>query len=101
MRLELPGAQPVKSSETVMPFPRRPAPPMMRLRQKLPSDHIEDVHGHVHRKLMESGLPRKVTSGKRIAITAGSRGIGGLDELLSGISGAVRECGGGPFNDPA
>jgi hypothetical protein len=36
-----------------------------------------------------------------VAITAGSRGIGGLVELLSGIADAVKSCGGEPFVIPA
>jgi len=84
-----------------MALPRHPAPPMARIRQNLPGDHIEDVTAETHRQLMERGLRGKVKPGHRIAITAGSRGIGGLNELLSGISHAVRECGGEPFIVPA
>ena len=39
--------------------------------------------------------------GDRIAITAGSRGIGGFIELLAGIADAVKACGGEPFIIPA
>jgi len=42
-----------------------------------------------------------VQAGHRIAITAGSRGIGGFCDLLAGIVDAVRECGGEPFIVPA
>lgn len=93
----------MKSSEAsgTMPFPRRAAPDMVRLRQRLPADHIEDVTGDVHRKLIAQGLRDKIKPGHRIAITAGSRGIGGLDKLLRGISSAIRECGGDPFIVPA
>ena len=42
-----------------------------------------------------------VSQGARIAITAGSRGMGGLTELLAGIADAIRECGGQPFVIPA
>jgi len=74
---------------------------MVRIRQRLPSDRIEDVAGDVHRKLIEAGLGEKIRPGHRIAITAGSRGIGGLAELLSGISSAIRQCRGEPFIVPA
>jgi len=74
---------------------------MARVRQRLPADRIADVEGDVFGKLIAAGLPRTISRGKRIAITAGSRGIGGLSELLAGISRAVRESGGEPFIVPA
>jgi len=82
-------------------FPRCTLPSMARVRQKLPSDHVQDVRGEVHRALIQNGLRAKVKPGSRIAITAGSRGIGGLNDLLSGIANAIRECGGEPFIIPA
>jgi hypothetical protein len=80
---------------TVMPFPRRAIPPMARVRQSLPSDHIADVADDVYRKLAPFPLRG------RIAITAGSRGIGGLVDLVRGIARAVRDAGGEPFVVPA
>jgi len=74
---------------------------MARVRQKLASDHIADVRKDVRQKLLDSGLRDKVKPGNRIAVTAGSRGIGGLAELLSGIADAVKSCGGEPFIVPA
>ncbi len=74
---------------------------MAKVRQKLASDHISDIHRDVMQKLLKSGLRDKVKAGNQIAITAGSRGIGGLIELLSGIADAVKSCGGEPFIIPA
>src|SRR4051794_33513479 len=84
-----------------MSFPRRELPLMARVHQNLPSDHIADTRGDVRQKLLGAGLRDKIKRGNRIAITAGSRGIGGLVELLSGISEAVKSCGGEPFIIPA
>jgi hypothetical protein len=84
-----------------MALPRRSLPPMAKVRQKLASDHISDIHRDVRQKLLDSGLRDKIKRGNRIAITAGSRGIGGLIELLSGIADAVKSCGGEPFIIPA
>ncbi len=84
-----------------MPFPRRSLPRMARVRQNLPGDHIPDVRGDVRQKLIAFGIERTVKRGHRIAITAGSRGIGGLLELLSGISDAIKSYGGEPFIVPA
>ncbi len=91
----------MKSSDAVMPFPRQPLPSMALVRQDLPADHIDDVAGDVAAKLMASDLPRKIRHGDQIAITAGSRGIGGFVELLSGVAEAVKLCGGRPFIIPA
>lgn len=91
----------MKSFNPTMPLPRRSLPGMAHVRQDLPSDHIDDVRGDVRQKLMDSGLREKVKPGARVAITAGSRGIGGLVELLSGIVDAVKSCGGEPFIIPA
>ncbi len=84
-----------------MEYPRRPAPPLARVEQYLPGDRIEDVRGETTRRLLGFGLARKVGAGQRIAITAGSRGIGGFVELLGGIADAVKSCGGEPFIVPA
>jgi hypothetical protein len=74
---------------------------MAHVRQKLPSDHISDVRNDVRQKLLASDLREKIQPGNRIAITAGSRGIGAFVELLSGIADAVKSCGGDSFIIPA
>jgi len=84
-----------------MALPRGPAPRVARVRQHLPADHIADVRGEVRQKLIESGLREQVRPNVRVAITAGSRGIGGFLELIAGTADAVKECGGVPFIVPA
>jgi hypothetical protein len=91
----------VRSSRPAMPFPRRNLPSMAHVRQNLPSDHIDDVRADVKQKLLASDVREKIKPGNRIAITAGSRGIGAFIELLSGITDAVKSCGGEPFIIPA
>lgn len=86
---------------SAMPFPRRELPKMAHVRQHLPSDHIPDAAADVHSKLVAFDLRSRVSPRARVAITAGSRGIGGLTELLQGIALAVRDCGGEPFIIPA
>jgi hypothetical protein len=84
-----------------MPFPRRPVPKVARVRQHLPAEHIPDVRQETRQRLLDAGLRAKIKPGGRIAITAGSRGIGAFTELLAGIVDAVREAGGEPFLIPA
>jgi hypothetical protein len=92
---------PVNTSHATMPLPRRALPPMRPARQRLPADHIPDVRTDAREKLAASGYLRKLRPGARIAITAGSRGIGHLVDILSGIADAVRGAGGDPFVIPA
>jgi hypothetical protein len=74
---------------------------MARVKQRLSSEHIADVRGDTREKLLGAGLRNKIKPGDRIAITAGSRGIGGFVELLNGIIDAVKSVGGKPFLTPA
>ena len=85
----------------IMPYPRRQIPPLARIKQNLPTDHINDVRGEVCRRLLAAELRKYVRKGSRIAITAGSRGMGGFVELLVGISDAIKSLGGEPFIIPA
>jgi hypothetical protein len=84
-----------------MPLPRRRLPQMARVRQQLPAEHIEHVADDVRDKLLAWGLASRVQPGDRVAITAGSRGIGSFVELLSGIVEALKTCGAEPFIVPA
>src|ERR1043166_1359607 len=87
-------------SET-LPFPQRDVPPLARVRQRLSSEHIEDVRGETRERLLAAGRRDKVKAGARVAVTAGSRGMGGFVELVAGCVDAVKACGGEPFVMPA
>src|SRR5881394_1343377 len=63
-------------------FPRRAVPPMAQIRQNFPSRRIDNVRTETRRKLLDAGLGRKIKPGDRIAITAGSRAMGGFLDLL-------------------
>src|ERR1051326_297526 len=84
-----------------MPFPKRALPNVAREQQQLPPVHITDVRAEVRQKVLGAGLGSRMRPGASIAITAGSRGIGGFLELVSGIVDAVKEVGGKPFIVPA
>lgn len=85
----------------IMPLPRRSVPLMARIAQSLPEDHIVDVRHEVNQRLRESGVLASIKPRARIAITAGSRGIGGAVPLLAGIADAVKQIGAEPFVIPA
>ena len=76
-------------------------PPIAPVRQALPPDHLEDVPGEVRRRLEQAGLPQLLKRGQRVAITAGSRGMGGFLEILQAVVAAVKACGAEPFLIPA
>ena len=74
-------------------------PSMVEVRQQFPRDHLSDVHQTVKEQLAQfASLDLK---GKRIAITAGSRGISGMVETLQAIVTQLRDWGADPFLVPA
>jgi hypothetical protein len=82
-------------------LPRAAAPPLAAVRQQLRDDAVADVRGETRRRLEDSRLLAQLARGARIAITAGSRGVGGFAELLAGIADALRSAGAEPFLIPA
>jgi hypothetical protein len=68
--------------------------------QLYPATATVDVAGAVAAGLERAGLRDSVRPGARIAITAGSRGIGDLPAVLRAAAGAVRAAGGDPFVAP-
>jgi hypothetical protein len=84
-----------------MPYPERSVPPLVPVRQKFPSEHIKDVRGEIRDRLLGAGLAKKIKRGSRIAITAGSRGMGGFVSLVQGAVDAAKSAGGKPFIVPA
>ncbi len=59
-----------------------------------------DVTAEVAIGFKRAGLGGAIAPGARIAITAGSRGIGDLPAVLRAVAGAVREAGGRPLVVP-
>lgn len=84
-----------------MDFPTRQIPNLACVQQHLSQEHVRDVRHETRQKLLDAGLRNKIKPGRRIAITAGSRGIGGFVELVSGIIEAIKNVGGKPFIVPA
>jgi len=74
-------------------------PPMVRIRQKYDPYQIEDLAGHLRLQLEK--LPRQGLQGKRICITAGSRGIPHMALLYRTVCDFLKEQGALPFLIPA
>ena len=78
-----------------------PMPVMYVARRQLGGPTVSDVAAEVRRGLLDSQLLDGVGEGQQIAITAGSRGISGIAEVLRSVVATVRERGAEPFVVPA
>ena len=74
-------------------------PRVFRIRQNFLRDHIGDVESEVARRLESLSLPD--LNGKRVALTAGSRGVTGQDRILRVIVAFLNRRGAKPFIVPA
>ena len=68
--------------------------------QRLYGKRVDDVVGEVKRQMQRLNIADRV-KGKRIAVTAGSRGIARINEVIKGVVEFVKECNGEPFVFPA
>jgi len=76
-------------------------PRMMKIRQKYDNKKIADIKAHVTAQ-MESNLKNHGQyKGKRLCITAGSRGIPNLDIIIRSVIDKLLEWGAKPFVIPA
>lgn len=79
-----------------MSFPR-----MIRVRQKFDARQVSDVPGEVQSQLSALHLGQKVQAGQTVAITAGSRGIAHIDQIVRAAVDHVKSLGAIPFIVPA
>ena len=89
-------------SDTVRAFDvDLPLPHFRRMRQEFTRTRVLDVSGAVYQAI--DNLPNIATRcrGKRIAITAGSRGISQIEEILAATVRRLKEYGAFPFIVPA
>ncbi|MGQ9543511.1 MAG: lactate racemase domain-containing protein [Candidatus Bathyarchaeia archaeon] len=76
-------------------------PRMFVVEQELVSSRLQDVRGEVSRQLQGIDLSSRIRPGARIAVTAGSRGIANIADIIAAIVDEVKRCGGYPFIIPA
>ncbi|MDI6726590.1 MAG: hypothetical protein QMD32_06465 [Smithellaceae bacterium] len=76
-------------------------PKFALIEQTLPGESIVDLAAEIERQLVGMNLQDKITPGMPIAITAGSRGIHRIDEIIRGVVKHVKSLGGKPFIVPA
>lgn len=81
-------------------------PRVARIRQRFGAERINDVREAVRRGVLESDVSSRIvpyagTEGARVAITAGSRGISHIADILAECVAALRSLGAEPFIVPA
>ena len=79
-----------------MSFPR-----MIRIRQKFDAHRVTDVPAEVSRQLALLKLGSKIRSGQTVAVTAGSRGIANIAQIIRATVDHVKSLEGIPFIVPA
>jgi len=72
-------------------------PEMIKVRQKFDTPTVENVRKKIREEFEKIKINEKIKPGNKIAITAGSRGIKKICEILSYIVDEVKMAGGEPF----
>jgi hypothetical protein len=80
---------------------QRPLPSMYRVRQRIGAEEIADVAEALHGALSAEALSGRIRPGMRVAVTAGSRGIDRIAEVLRLTVAWLRSLGATPFIVPA
>ncbi len=75
-------------------------PRMVHVRQRFPTDQIDDLPGTIRAELGRVGLENVIRPGMEVAITAGSRGITRIPEIIRTVADAVKAAGATPFIVP-
>jgi len=70
---------------------------LLKVKQGFGTKHLEDISGEVEKEFYRIGLDKKIQPGMKIAITAGSRGIDRITEILKSIIKEVKKIRGEPF----
>lgn len=76
-------------------------PKMLTIRQSFDDEKIIDIPGHIKKEMEKLSHKADWFSGKRIAITSGSRGIPNIHIALKAVCDQLKEWGALPFIVPA
>ncbi len=82
-------------------FSDTPLPGWARIRQELDHSAIGSIADAIAREFAKPGIGDQITEGTSVALTAGSRGIDRIAEVLRACVDEVRKRGGEPFIIPA
>jgi len=81
---------------TKIDFPR-----MVKIKQKFEATVIKDIKGELSKEVAKSKLKERIKQGDKVAITAGSRGISHIVEIIAAVVKEVKNLGGHPFIVPS
>ncbi len=76
-------------------------PKVVKIRQKFPRPRVENVEEAVQEQLEKEDIASTVRPGMSVAVTAGSRGIAFIDEILRSVVESLKELKAEPFIVPA
>ncbi len=79
-----------------MEFPR-----VVKVRQRFPRPRVGDVEAKLREGVGRDEIASRVRPGMKIALTAGSRGIAGINVILRSLVAILKEMGAKPFVVPA
>src|SRR5918998_681395 len=76
-------------------------PKVVKVRQDFPRPRIEDVEEALREQCQREEIRARIEAGMQVAITAGSRGIAGIDNILRSLVRILKDAGASPFIVPA
>jgi hypothetical protein len=76
-------------------------PKVVKVRQDFPRPRVEDVGEALREQCAKEEIRARIQPGAEVAITAGSRGIAGIDNVLRSLVEVLKEAGAKPFIIPA
>ncbi|MEW6635252.1 MAG: lactate racemase domain-containing protein [Actinomycetota bacterium] len=76
-------------------------PRVVRVRQEFPRPRVGSVEGALREELGRAEIKARIEPGTSVAITAGSRGISNIAEVLRSLVSLLEEAGAEPFIVPA
>jgi hypothetical protein len=74
---------------------------VVKVRQTFPRPRVEDVEGTVREQLRKEEITAAIRPGMSVAVTAGSRGIARIDEIIRAVVDGLKVMGAEPFIVPA
>ncbi|QGJ71822.1 Iron-sulfur cluster binding protein [Planctomycetales bacterium 10988] len=76
-------------------------PQLFRVHQHFDAPSISDIDGEIHDQLTKLALGEKISPGETVAITAGSRGISNIAQIIKAVVMHFQQLGAKPFIVPS
>src|SRR5215216_4751153 len=76
-------------------------PKVVKVRQDFPRPRVEDVGEALREQCEKEEIKSRIEAGMEVAVTAGSRGISGIDNILRSLVQILNDVGARPFIIPA